>query len=84
MQPQDINSTFRALIETAKAENRSAVITFIIDGLKVNTPDYELRLVDGATLIRILDLKGKCYGVFDVRSVAGIVDRNWNDKFIEL
>ncbi len=70
MQPQDITETVKVL----KDQNKDARIVFIIDGIKVNTPDYELRLVNGATLIRIVSDSGQCAGVFDSRSVAGILD----------
>ena len=76
MQPQDIEHSIKAL----KSLNDKASISLLIDGNYIGFQEYEMRVVDGATLIRSINSKGQCFGVFDVRSVAGVIDSNYDNR----
>ena len=73
MQPQDIEKAVKELNQ----RNKNADILAIIDGIKIYMPCFELHLVDGAIMLHILSDGGKkLFGIFDTRSVAGIIDGN--------
>jgi len=71
MQPQDIE---KAVCELTNNESPNIIV--IIDGVKIYMPKFELVLVDGAIMLKIMRKDGALFGVFDTRSVAGIMDAN--------